>query len=103
MALFKDLIDLQSWSDDGSMSKRLLRHSLLLFACIHRYPPCVDKAQRYFTEWRNSNGTLRSALQPLLVFLFNYTRVNVGEGLNSSTFHTLLLNLLSSVLSRFSV
>ncbi|KFO84264.1 Endoplasmic reticulum aminopeptidase 1, partial [Buceros rhinoceros silvestris] len=59
VALFKDLIDLQSWSDDGSVSKRLLRRSLLLFACVHRYPPCEEKAQRYFTEWRNSNGTLR--------------------------------------------
>ncbi|XP_009578502.1 PREDICTED: endoplasmic reticulum aminopeptidase 1, partial [Fulmarus glacialis] len=56
--LFKDLIDKQSWSDEGSVSERLLRHSLLLFACMHRYQPCVDKAKGYFTEWQKSNGTL---------------------------------------------
>ncbi|KAF1499539.1 Endoplasmic reticulum aminopeptidase 1, partial [Eudyptula minor novaehollandiae] len=56
--LFKDLIDKQSWSDEGSASERLLRDSLLLFACVHRYQPCVDKAKGYFTEWQKSNGTL---------------------------------------------
>ncbi|KAK4815752.1 hypothetical protein QYF61_007170 [Mycteria americana] len=56
--LFKDLIDKQSWSDEGSVSERLLRQSLLLLACVHRYQPCVDKAKGYFTEWQKSNGTL---------------------------------------------
>ncbi|XP_009702186.1 PREDICTED: endoplasmic reticulum aminopeptidase 1, partial [Cariama cristata] len=56
--LFKDLIDTQSWSDAGSVSESLLRRSLLLFACIHGYQPCVDKAQGYFTEWQKSSGTL---------------------------------------------
>ncbi|KAM6104836.1 LOW QUALITY PROTEIN: endoplasmic reticulum aminopeptidase 1-like [Pterocles gutturalis] len=56
--LFKDLIDKQSWSDEGSVSERLLRHSLLLFACMHRYEPCMDKAKGYFTERQKSNGTL---------------------------------------------
>ncbi|NXT01576.1 ERAP1 aminopeptidase, partial [Jacana jacana] len=58
ISLFKDLIDAQSWSDEGSMSERFLRDSLLLFACLHRYQPCVDKATGYFTEWQKSNGTL---------------------------------------------
>ncbi|KFP12069.1 Endoplasmic reticulum aminopeptidase 1, partial [Egretta garzetta] len=56
--LFKDLIDRQSWSDEGSLSERLLRDSLLWFACIHKYQPCVDKAKGYFTEWQKSDGTL---------------------------------------------
>ncbi|KAM6109544.1 endoplasmic reticulum aminopeptidase 1 [Phoenicopterus ruber ruber] len=56
--LFKDLIDKQAWSDEGSVSERLLRRSLLLLACVHRYQPCVDKAKGYFTEWQKSNGTL---------------------------------------------
>ncbi|XP_075267192.1 endoplasmic reticulum aminopeptidase 1 [Opisthocomus hoazin] len=56
--LFKDLIDKQSWSDEGSVSERLLRHSLLLFACVHRYQPCLDRARAYFREWQQSNGTL---------------------------------------------
>ncbi|NWH58586.1 ERAP1 aminopeptidase, partial [Geococcyx californianus] len=59
VSLFKGLIDEQLWSDEGSVSERLLRHSLLRFACMHRYQPCVDKAKGYFTEWQQSNGTLR--------------------------------------------
>ncbi|NXI65885.1 ERAP1 aminopeptidase, partial [Anseranas semipalmata] len=58
VTLFKDLIDKQFWSDDGSVSERILRHSLLLFACIRRYQPCVDKAEEYFLKWQKSNGTL---------------------------------------------
>ncbi|NWX47009.1 ERAP1 aminopeptidase, partial [Steatornis caripensis] len=58
VSLFKDLIDKQSWSDEGSVSERLLRQVLLLFACLHGYQPCVDKAEGYFTEWQKSNGTL---------------------------------------------
>ncbi|XP_035165192.1 endoplasmic reticulum aminopeptidase 1 [Oxyura jamaicensis] len=56
--LFKDLIDKQLWSDDGSVSERMLRQSLLLFACMRRYQPCVDKAEEYFVKWQKSNGTL---------------------------------------------
>ncbi|XP_054033774.1 endoplasmic reticulum aminopeptidase 1 [Dryobates pubescens] len=56
--LFRELIDHQSWSDEGSVSQRLLRSSLLLFACLHRYQPCLDKASRHFTQWQQSNGTL---------------------------------------------
>ncbi|NXF41811.1 ERAP1 aminopeptidase, partial [Nyctibius bracteatus] len=57
--LFRDLIDKQSWSDEGSVSEGLLRHLLLLFACVHGYQPCMDKAKAYFAEWQKSNGTLR--------------------------------------------
>ncbi|XP_048382848.1 endoplasmic reticulum aminopeptidase 1b [Stegostoma tigrinum] len=56
--LFKNLIDQQSWSDDGSVSERLLRSTLLVFACIRKYQPCVDKAEEYFRKWMDSNGTL---------------------------------------------
>ncbi|XP_041041968.1 endoplasmic reticulum aminopeptidase 1b isoform X1 [Carcharodon carcharias] len=56
--LFKNLIDQQSWSDDGSVSERLLRSSLLVFACVRKYQPCVDKAEEYFRKWMDSNGTL---------------------------------------------
>ncbi|NWW42573.1 ERAP1 aminopeptidase, partial [Pedionomus torquatus] len=58
ISLFKDLIDAQSWSDEGSVSERFLRDLLLLFACRHQYQPCVDKATGYFAEWKKSNGTL---------------------------------------------
>ncbi|OXB66902.1 hypothetical protein ASZ78_013563 [Callipepla squamata] len=57
--LFKDLIDKQFWSDEGSVSERMLRQSLLLFACVRRYQPCVDKAEEFFSRWQKSNGTLR--------------------------------------------
>uniref|UniRef100_A0A803Y2M8 Aminopeptidase n=1 Tax=Meleagris gallopavo TaxID=9103 RepID=A0A803Y2M8_MELGA len=57
--LFKDLIDKQLWSDEGSVSERMLRQSLLMFACVRRYQPCVDKAEEYFSKWQKSNGTLR--------------------------------------------
>ncbi|NXA49540.1 ERAP1 aminopeptidase, partial [Nothocercus julius] len=56
--LFKDLIDKQSWTDDGSVPERMLKHSLLLFACVRGYQPCVDKAQEYFVKWQKSNATL---------------------------------------------
>ncbi|NXX40472.1 ERAP1 aminopeptidase, partial [Tricholaema leucomelas] len=56
--LFRELIDHQSWSDEGSSSQRLLRSQLLLFACLYHYQPCLDKASRYFTRWQQSNGTL---------------------------------------------
>ncbi|NWH74544.1 ERAP1 aminopeptidase, partial [Piaya cayana] len=59
VSLFKGLIDEQEWSDEGSVSERLLRHMLLLFACLHRYQPCVDKAKGYFMQWQKSNRTLR--------------------------------------------
>ncbi|NWX85207.1 ERAP1 aminopeptidase, partial [Nothoprocta pentlandii] len=57
--LFRDLIDRQSWNDDGSVPERMLKHSLLLFACVRGYQPCVDKAQEYFVKWQKSNATLR--------------------------------------------
>ncbi|XP_074021932.1 endoplasmic reticulum aminopeptidase 1-like [Numenius arquata] len=56
--LFEELIEAQSWSDEGSVSERLLRHSLLLFACRHQHRPCLEKAGAYFTEWQKSNGSL---------------------------------------------
>ncbi|GCC30568.1 hypothetical protein chiPu_0009019 [Chiloscyllium punctatum] len=56
--LFKNLIDQQSWGGGGSVSEQLLRSSLLLFACIRKYQPCVDKAEEYFRKWMDSNGTL---------------------------------------------
>uniref|UniRef100_A0A7M4EAC9 Aminopeptidase n=1 Tax=Crocodylus porosus TaxID=8502 RepID=A0A7M4EAC9_CROPO len=57
--IFKNLIDKQSWNDEGSVSERLLRNSLLLFACARKYQPCVDKAEEYFMKWKESDGTLR--------------------------------------------
>lgn len=56
--LLRGLIDIQSWTDEGTVSERMLRSSLLLFACFRKYQPCVEKAKDYFTKWRESNGTM---------------------------------------------
>ncbi|XP_064412808.1 endoplasmic reticulum aminopeptidase 2 isoform X2 [Latimeria chalumnae] len=55
---FKAVIDKQTWSDDGSVSDRVLRSSLLDLACKLGYPPCIQKADVLFTRWMESNGTL---------------------------------------------
>uniref|UniRef100_T1E6L9 Aminopeptidase n=1 Tax=Crotalus horridus TaxID=35024 RepID=T1E6L9_CROHD len=57
--LFKNMIDKQSWDDEGTVSEQMLRTSLLTFACVRKYKPCVDKAQEYFMKWKNSDGTLK--------------------------------------------
>ncbi|XP_072270057.1 endoplasmic reticulum aminopeptidase 1 [Pyxicephalus adspersus] len=56
--LLRGLIDTQSWTDDGTVSERMLRSSLLLFACFRKYQPCVEKAKDLFTKWQESNGTI---------------------------------------------
>ncbi|XP_068941248.1 endoplasmic reticulum aminopeptidase 1 isoform X2 [Petaurus breviceps papuanus] len=54
--LFRGLIDKQTWTDDGSVSQRMLRSQLLMLACVHQYPPCVQKAEDFFKKWKESNG-----------------------------------------------
>uniref|UniRef100_A0A1A7WRZ8 Aminopeptidase n=1 Tax=Iconisemion striatum TaxID=60296 RepID=A0A1A7WRZ8_9TELE len=56
--VFQDLIDLQQWSDSGSVSERVLRSYLLLFACVRNYEPCVRKATQLFNQWKESDGTM---------------------------------------------
>uniref|UniRef100_A0A673MHX7 Aminopeptidase n=1 Tax=Sinocyclocheilus rhinocerous TaxID=307959 RepID=A0A673MHX7_9TELE len=68
--IFKTLIDRQSWSDDGSVSERMLRNYLLLFACVRRYPSCISTATRLFQQWKESDAQdqgsgLRSVQQAL--------------------------------------
>ncbi|XP_038621881.1 endoplasmic reticulum aminopeptidase 1 [Tachyglossus aculeatus] len=57
--LLKGLIDKQSWSDEGSVSERMLRSQLILLACVRKYRPCVEKAEGFFKSWKESNGTLK--------------------------------------------
>ncbi|XP_027694278.1 LOW QUALITY PROTEIN: endoplasmic reticulum aminopeptidase 1 [Vombatus ursinus] len=54
--LLRDLIDKQTWTDDGSVSQRMLRSQLLMLACIRQYQPCVQKAEDYFKKWKESSG-----------------------------------------------
>lgn len=58
LQFFKHLIDRQTWSDEGTLSDRLLRSKLLELVCDLDYLPCVQKALAYFNQWRMSNGTL---------------------------------------------
>nr|KAF6440433.1 endoplasmic reticulum aminopeptidase 1 [Rousettus aegyptiacus] len=57
--LLRNLIDKQTWTDDGSVSERMLRSQLLLLACVRKYQPCVQRAEGYFREWKETNGNLR--------------------------------------------
>ncbi|KAG8511649.1 Endoplasmic reticulum aminopeptidase 1, partial [Galemys pyrenaicus] len=56
--LLRDLIDKQTWTDEGSVSERMLRSQLLLLACVRKYQPCVQRAEGYFRKWREANGNL---------------------------------------------
>lgn len=58
LRLLKDLIDKQTWTDEGSVSERMLRSQLLLLACVRKYKPCVQRAEGYFREWKASNGNM---------------------------------------------
>lgn len=60
--LFQGLIDRQGWSDSGSVSERVLRSYLLLFACVRNYAPSVNKATQLFKQWKDSDGQMRSGV-----------------------------------------
>uniref|UniRef100_UPI0037E8B858 endoplasmic reticulum aminopeptidase 1b n=1 Tax=Semicossyphus pulcher TaxID=241346 RepID=UPI0037E8B858 len=56
--LFRGLIDRQEWNDSGSVSERVMRSYLLLFACVRDYAPCVTKATQLFNKWKDSDGNM---------------------------------------------
>ena len=58
--LLQTLIDQQTWSDSGSVSERVLRSYLLMFACVRNHVPCVEKASRLFHSWKALDGNMRS-------------------------------------------
>lgn len=72
--LFRDLIDQQEWSDSGSVSQRVLRSYLLLFACVRNYPPCLKKATQLFNQWKDSDGTMRSEVKVITGVTFSIYR-----------------------------
>ncbi|XP_067289640.1 endoplasmic reticulum aminopeptidase 1 isoform X2 [Pseudorasbora parva] len=76
--LFKTLIDRQRWSDDGSVSERMLRNYLLLFACVRRYPSCVSTATELFQKWKDSDGKLRLPADVSLVVYTEGARTDEG-------------------------
>uniref|UniRef100_A0A8C5BHS8 Aminopeptidase n=1 Tax=Gadus morhua TaxID=8049 RepID=A0A8C5BHS8_GADMO len=56
--LLQTLIDQQTWSDSGSVSERVLRSYLLMFACVRNHVPCVEKASRLFHSWKALDGNM---------------------------------------------
>ncbi|XP_009274129.1 PREDICTED: leucyl-cystinyl aminopeptidase isoform X3 [Aptenodytes forsteri] len=56
--LLGDKIDQQSWTDDGTLSERELRSTLLAFACTHGIRNCRATATEMFEKWMKSNGTM---------------------------------------------
>ena len=86
IGLLRDLIDKQTWTDEGSTSERMLRSQLLLLACVRKYQPCVQKAEGYFRRWQEANGNLRSVFieQPVCsdkgyLLFFPPSLLNVGR------------------------
>ncbi|RXN37663.1 endoplasmic reticulum aminopeptidase 2 [Labeo rohita] len=55
---FRDVIDKQSWSDDGTVSDRRLREEVLSLACDFDYPPCLGKAKQLYNSWVESSGAI---------------------------------------------
>lgn len=58
LQLFQKLIEQQLWTDEGSVSERMLRSYLLLFGCVRGHPPCVSNATQLFNLWRDSDGNM---------------------------------------------
>ncbi|XP_064498627.1 leucyl-cystinyl aminopeptidase isoform X1 [Pseudopipra pipra] len=56
--LLGDKIDQQHWTDDGTLSERELRSTLLAFACTHDIRNCRTTAMEMFEGWMKSNGTV---------------------------------------------
>uniref|UniRef100_A0A8C3TIM4 Leucyl and cystinyl aminopeptidase n=1 Tax=Chelydra serpentina TaxID=8475 RepID=A0A8C3TIM4_CHESE len=55
--LLRSKIDQQTWTDDGTISEREFRSTVLAFACSHHLGNCRTTATKLFEEWKASNGT----------------------------------------------
>ncbi|XP_062873688.1 leucyl-cystinyl aminopeptidase [Trichomycterus rosablanca] len=55
--LFGDLMDSQSWGEEKSVSKQVLRSALLETACALNRPNCTEKAKDLFQQWLDPNAT----------------------------------------------
>ncbi|XP_072372444.1 leucyl-cystinyl aminopeptidase [Scyliorhinus torazame] len=54
--IFGNLIDRQTWSNNGSLSERQLRSILLDVACDHNFGNCTQNAQDLFSMWKETNN-----------------------------------------------
>lgn len=69
LQFFRDIIDRQTWSDEGSVSTRRLRSKVLSLACHLNDPSSLDEAHSRFKDWLQSNGALKSVhLSASLIF-----------------------------------
>uniref|UniRef100_K7G2W0 Leucyl-cystinyl aminopeptidase n=1 Tax=Pelodiscus sinensis TaxID=13735 RepID=K7G2W0_PELSI len=50
-------IDQQTWTDNGTLSERELRSTVLAFACSYHLGKCNTTATKLFEDWKASNGT----------------------------------------------
>ncbi|XP_032332293.1 endoplasmic reticulum aminopeptidase 2 isoform X2 [Camelus ferus] len=64
---FKPVIDMQSWSDEGSVWDRMLRSVLLKLACYLNHTPCIQKATELFSQWVESSGKLNISTDVLKI------------------------------------
>ncbi|XP_045368472.2 endoplasmic reticulum aminopeptidase 2 isoform X2 [Camelus bactrianus] len=64
---FKPVIDMQSWSDEGSVWDRMLRSVLLKLACYLNHTPCIQKATELFSQWVESSGKLNISADVLKI------------------------------------
>ncbi|XP_067425164.1 leucyl-cystinyl aminopeptidase isoform X2 [Emydura macquarii macquarii] len=50
-------IDEQTWTENGTLSEKEFRSTVLAFACSHHLGNCSTTATELFNKWKNSNGT----------------------------------------------
>ncbi|XP_008335053.1 endoplasmic reticulum aminopeptidase 2 [Cynoglossus semilaevis] len=58
LRFFREVINQQTWSDEGTVSQRRLRSEVLSLACHLSDPSCIQQAKSIFKDWLHSNGTL---------------------------------------------
>ncbi|KAJ8380663.1 hypothetical protein SKAU_G00014410 [Synaphobranchus kaupii] len=102
--LFQDLIDRQSWTDDGTVSQRMLRSYLLLFACVRSYQPCVRTATDLFHQWRESDGNMSLPNDvSLAVFAVGARTLEGWDFLFEKYRHSLYISVKSRIKSALSI
>ncbi|NXA32023.1 ERAP2 aminopeptidase, partial [Eudromia elegans] len=78
---FKPVIDKQTWSDEGSVSERMLRSDLLGLACDLQYAPCIQKATELFKKWMESGAKISDIPSDVLGTVYS-AGAKTGTGWN---------------------
>ncbi|KAG2466834.1 LCAP aminopeptidase, partial [Polypterus senegalus] len=58
LSLFGNLIDKQTWANNGSLADHRLRSSLLKIACTYQHQSCLEKARSLFSTWKTSRNNI---------------------------------------------